>query len=197
MDTTSAVIPARRVARSSGGARKVSPAWYWLALAILAAGVLLPAVWGVTSVDGALEKADAFPRATVPGAVTVTVTDPGDQMIYFTGSGDQSPAALGLQVTDPAGASVPLTPYDLVVKLDLAGDVGVAVATFPAAAEGAYIVTSAGNGAPDGTIAVGANVAMDTLPDVLSALAVMLLSVVTAIAIVIVTLVRGSSRTRP
>ena len=196
MDTTSAVIPARRVARSSGGVRKVSRAWYWLALAILAAGVLLPAVWGVTSVDSALEKADAFPRATVPGAVTVTVTDPGDQMIYFTGSGDQSPAALGLQVTDPAGASVPVTPYDLVVKLDLAGDVGVAVATFPAAAEGAYLVTSTGNGAPEGAIAVGANVAMDTLPNVLSALAVMLLSVVTAIAIVIVTLVRGSTRER-
>ncbi|HEX5642360.1 MAG TPA: hypothetical protein VFZ86_08485 [Thermoleophilia bacterium] len=176
--------------------RKVSRAWYWLALAILAAGVLLPAVWGVTSVDGALEKADAFPRAAVPGAVTVTVTDPGDQMIYFTGSGDQSPAALGLRVTDPAGASVPVTPYDLVVKLDLAGDVGVAVATFPAAAEGAYVVTSTGNGAPEGAITVGTNVAMDTLPNVLSALAVMLLSVVTAIAIVIVTLVRGSTRER-
>lgn len=195
MDTTSAVIPARRVARISA-ARKVSRAWYWLALAILAVGVLLPAIWGVTSVDSALEKADAFPRATVPGAVTVTVTEPGDQMIYFTGSGDQSPAALGLQVTSPAGASVPVTPYDLVVKLDLAGDVGAAVATFPAAAEGAYIVTSTGNGAPEGAIAVGANVAMDTLPDVLSALAVMLLSVVTAIAIVIVTLVRGSTRER-
>ena len=79
MDTTSAVIPARRVARISA-ARRVSRAWYWLALAILAAGVLLPAVWGVTSVDSALEKADAFPRATVPGAVTVTVTEPGDQI---------------------------------------------------------------------------------------------------------------------
>ena len=72
--------------------------------------MLLPAIWGVTSVDSALDRADAFPRATDPGAVTVTVTDPGDQMIYFTGSGDQSPAALGLQVTDPAGASVPVTP---------------------------------------------------------------------------------------
>ena len=196
MDTTSAVIPAGRVARSSGGVRKVSRAWYWLALAILAAGVLLPAVWGVTSVDRALEKADAFPRATVPGAVTVTVTDPGDQVVHVTGSGDQRPAALGLQVTDPAGASVPVTPYDLVVKLDLAGDVGAAVATFPAAAEGAYLVTTTGNGAPDGAIAVGANVAMDTLPNVLGDLAVMLLSVITAIAIVIVTLVRGSTRER-
>lgn len=196
MDTTSAVIPARRVARSDGGVRKVSRAWYWLALAILAAGVLLPAVWGVTSVDGALEEADAFPRAAVPGTVTVTVTDPGDQMIYFTGSGEQSPAALGLRVTDPAGASVPVTPYDLVVKLDLAGDVGVAVATFPAAAEGAYLVTSTGNGVPEGAITVGTNVAKDTLPNVLGALAVMLLSVVTAIAIVIVTLVRGSTRER-
>ena len=194
MDTTSAVIPAPRVARSSGGPRKVSRAWYWLALAILAAGVVLPAVWGVASVDTALDEARAFPRAAVPGAVTITVTEPGDQMVYFTGSGDPSPGSLGLRVTDPAGVSVPITPYDLAVEVDLAGDVGAAVATFSADAEGAYVVSSAGNGAHDGAIAVGANVARDALPDVLGALAVMLLSVVTAIAVVIVTLVRGSSR---
>ena len=128
--------------------------------------------------------------------MTVTVTDPGDQMIYFTGSGDQSPASLGLQVTDPAGASVPITPYDLAVKLDLVGDVGTAVATFPAAAKGAYTVTSTGSGARGGAIAVGDNVGMDALPDVLGALAVMVFSVNVAIVIVIVTLVRGASRER-
>jgi hypothetical protein len=167
-----------------------------VALAILAAGVLLPAVWGVTSVNTANEKASAFPRATVPGAVTVTVTDPGDQMIYFTGPGDQSATSLGLQVTDPAGISVPITPHDLALEVDLVGDVGTAVATFPADAKGAYTVTSTGSSVHGGAIAVGGNVVMEALPDVLSALAVMLLSVVAAIVIVIVTLVRGSSRER-
>jgi len=194
MDTVSTVIPAQRVARSTGRVKRASRAWYWIALAILAAGVLLPAVWGVTSVSNAHEKATAFPRATVPGAVTVDVTDAGDQMIYFTGSGDEDLVS-GLRVTDPAGASVPITPYDLAVKVDLVGDVGTAVATFPAPAKGAYTVSSAGSGAR-GAIAVGDNVAMDALPDVLGALAVMVFSVNVAIVIVIVTLVRGASRER-
>ena len=194
MDTVSSVIPAQRVARSTGGVKRASRAWYWVALAILAVGVLLPAVWGVTSVSSANEKATAFPRATVPGAVTVDVTDPGDQMIYFTGAGDQGLVS-GLRVTDPAGASVPITPYDLAVKVDLVGDVGTAVATFPAPAKGAYTVTSAGSGAR-GAIAVGDNVGRDALPDVLGALAVMVFSVNVAIVIVIVTLLRGASRER-
>ena len=63
MDTTSTVIPAQRVARSTGGVKRASRAWYWVALAILAAGVLLPAVWGVTSVNSA--NREGRPRSRV------------------------------------------------------------------------------------------------------------------------------------
>ena len=196
MDATPTVIPAHRTVRSAGGVRRASSTWYWVALVILAAGVLLPAAWGATSVNTANEKAGAFPRAAVPGAVTVTVADPGDQMIYFTGSGDPSPASLGLQVTDPAGASVPVTPYDLAVKLDLVSDVGTAIATFPADAKGVYTVTSTESSVRGDAFAVGGNVGKDALPDVLGALAVMVFSVNVAIVIVIVTLVRGASRER-
>ncbi len=196
MDTASTVIPAPRVARSPGGAAAagVSRVWYWVALTILALGVVVSTAWGMTGVNAANEEADAFPRATVPGAVTVAVTAPGDQMVYFTGSADRSPAELGLRVTGPAGAPVPITPYDLALQVDLAGHVGAAVATFPAAAPGAYTVTSATSSAQGGAIVVGGNVVRDALPDVLGALAVLLLSVLVAIVIVIVTLVRGASR---
>jgi hypothetical protein len=196
MDTMSTAIPAPRVVRSSAHLSRTSRAWYWVAAAIFVFGVLVPVVWGLTSVRAANEKARAFPRAAVPGAGTVTVTDPGDQMIYFMGPGDRSPAALGLRVTDPAGGAVPVAPYDLAVKLDLVGAVGTAVATFPADVQGVYTVTSTGSGVSDGALAVGADVAGDALPGILGALVVMVFCVDVAIVIVIVTLVRGASRRR-
>jgi hypothetical protein len=174
--------------------KKASATWYLVALAIALVGVALAGAWGVRSVHDANSRASAFPSTRVPGTATVKVADPGDQMIYFSGSGSPSVEALGLRVEDPRGVEVPTVPYDLALKVDLAGDVGTATATFAANRRGTYTVTST-SGYPGGVIAVGDNVSMDVLPQLLGALALLLFSVSVGIVIAIVTLVRRSTRT--
>jgi hypothetical protein len=189
----STVTEAPVARRSTRTAKKASKAGYWIALGVLIIGVAAAAVWGVGSVDDANDQAGAFPRATVPGTATINVTEPGDQMVYFTGSGDPSAESLGLQVQGPDGVSVPTTPYSLALEVDLAGNVGTAMATFAADSPGAYSVTSTGS-YPGGAISVGDNVAMDVLPHVVGAVTLMFLSAVAAGAIAIITLLRRSSR---
>jgi hypothetical protein len=179
---------------SARSVKRASSMWYWAALALAVVGLALAAVWGVGSVTDANDRASAFPHTSIPGTATVMVAEPGDQMIYFTGGGQPGMKSLALEVRDPAGARVPVTPYDLAVEIDLAGDVGRAIATFPADSPGAYTVRSTGSSHPDGVVAVGDNVTRQVLPDVLGALALAWFAVVCAIAMVIVTLLRRSTR---
>ena len=133
---------------TAAASKKPTATWYLVALAIALIGVGLAGVWGVRSVNDANSRASAFPGATVPGAATVKVADPGDQMIYFSGSGNPTVETLGLKVEDPRGVEVPTVPYDLALKVDLAGDVGTAIATFAADRQGAYTVTSTSRTTP-------------------------------------------------
>ena len=174
--------------------KRASSMWYWAALALAVAGIALAAVWGVRSVTDANDRASAFPRTGIPGTATVIVAEPGDQMIYFTGTGRPGVTSLALEVKDPAGTRVPVTPYDLAVEVDLAGEVGRAVATFSADSPGAYTVRSTSRSHPDGVVAVGDNVTRQVLPDILGALALAWFAIVCAIAMVIVTLLRRSTR---
>lgn len=177
---------------STGAVRRATKAGYWVALAVLIIGVAVAGVWGVRSVDDANDRAAAFPRAAVPGTATIDVTEPGEQMIYFTGPGDPSATSLRLQVKDPGGAIVPTTPYSLAVNVDMAGDVGTAIATFAADEKGPYTVSSTAGGHGHAVIAVGDNVSMEVLPRVLGALALIFLSVVAAATIAIITVLRRS-----
>jgi hypothetical protein len=167
--------------------------WYLVALAVAVVGVAAAGAWGMRSVNDANARADAFPSIALPGTLTVQVTDPSDQMIYFTGSGSPSADALALKVEGPEGIAVETVPYDLTLEVDLAGDAGTAVATFAAERQGTYTVTSTARDHP-GVIAVGDNVSMEVLPRVLGSLALMSISVGAAIIIVVVTLLRRSSR---
>jgi hypothetical protein len=179
----------------SGATRKASATWYLVALAVAIVGVGLAGAWGVRSVNAAIDRAQGFPSTTVPGTATIEVADPGDQMVYFSGSGSPSAEALELKVEGPSGVAVPTVPYDLALKVDLAGDVGTAIATFAADRPGAYTVASAAGSYPSGVIAVGDNVSRDVLPRVLGALALMSMSLGAAIVIAIVTLLCRSTHT--
>ena len=194
----STIAETPRVARVGTRGRRAPKAGYWIALVIFMTGVALAVTWGVRSVGDAGERANAFPRTAVPGELAVEVTQAGDQMVYFTGADDATPASLGLRVTSPSGASLPLTTYDLVLEVDIAGDLGTAVATFPADTPGTYAVTSAPTADHLGAIGVGENVAMDVLPDVLGALVLAWVSVFVAVALASITLaLRSSGASRP
>jgi hypothetical protein len=189
----STISEAPATGRWTGAAsKKASATWYLVALAVALVGVGLAGVWGVRSVHDASSRAGAFPSTAVPGTATVKVVDPGDQMIYFSGSGSPSLEALGLKVEDPRGVEVSTVPYDLALKVDLAGDVGTAIATFAADRQGTYTVTSTGHYL-GGVIAVGDNVSMDVLPQVLGAVALLLFSIGAGIVIAVITLLRRST----
>jgi len=191
----STVSEAPAFGRRAGAARKASVAWYLVAVAVAIVGVASAGVWGVRSVDRANARAEAFPTTTVPGTATVKVADPGDQMIYFSGSGSPSAEALGLKVEGPGGVAVPTVSYDLTLQVDLAGDLGTAIATFAADEQGTYTVTSSTDRYPGGVIGVGDNVNMDVLPRVLGALALMSITMGAAVVIAGITLLRRSTRT--
>jgi hypothetical protein len=46
-------------------------------------GLTAAVVWGAVGTISALVRVDSFPRTTVPGAVTVPVTDPGTMVVYY------------------------------------------------------------------------------------------------------------------
>jgi hypothetical protein len=67
----------------------------------------------------ALDEVDSFERTTVPGAVTVPVTDPGTIVVYYENPAELVRYAtntptwqqLRLTVTGPNGAVVPVRTY--------------------------------------------------------------------------------------
>ncbi len=190
----STVAEAPQVTEVKRSGKRVSTAGYWIALAILVGGIASAVVWGIASVVDVADRADGFPHATVPGDVVVQVTEAGDQMVYFSGATDASHTSLGLEVVAPDGASIPLTPYDLTLEVDVAGRLGRAVATFPAATAGTYRVKSDPIAGYSGTVAVGENVVKGMLPDALGALALAWASVVVAVVVASVTLALRSRR---
>jgi hypothetical protein len=190
----STIAESQRVARAGTRGRRAPKAGYWIALAVLMTGVALAVTWGVRAVVDAGERANALPRTAVPGELVVEVSEAGDQMVYFAGGNHATPASLGLQVTSPSGATIPLTTYDLILEVDLAGGLGRAVATFPADTQGAYVVTAVPTAGRSGSIAVGEDVAKDVLPDVLGALALAWFSVFVAVALAGITLAVRSSK---
>ena len=67
----------------------------------------------------ALDEVDSFERTTVPGVVTVPVTDPGTMVVYYENPAELARYAtntptwqqLRLTVTGPDGAVVPVSTY--------------------------------------------------------------------------------------
>lgn len=187
------------------GARpRVSVLGYWLAAAILLAGLIGGGVLATFTGLDAYERLTDMPRAAVPGDVTFDVTDTGEQLVYYIGEADTSWRELGLTVTGPDGQAVQIknhlfgtdvatiAVHDHHHEYDTHPDF--AVATFRADQTGGYEVATtvaAENGAE---IAVGENLVGPVVVRLLGALAFVLAGVVTGVTLIIVTAVRRSAR---
>jgi hypothetical protein len=121
----------------------------------------------------ALDEVDSFERTTVPGTVTVPVTDPGTMVLYYENPAELARYAtntptwqqLRLTVTGPDGAVVPVSTYRSTAGYDVdPGRFGRAVARFEAATAGQYRVSTARAVEPGATLAVGDNFARGTSP---------------------------------
>jgi hypothetical protein len=201
--------------------KQPSSVGYWVAGIVAVLGLTAALVWGAVGTISALGRVDSFDRTAVPGAMTVTVTDPATMVVYYEGPAKLaryadptatgrpatrwSPATdatievryaantptwqqLGLQVTGPDGAAVPVSTYRSTVRYDVApGQLGRAVATFQATTVGRYRVSAARATGAGATLAVGDNFTRTIVLTTLGAAVLGLLTVLAAVFLVVVT----------
>ena len=65
--------------------RTPSRAGYWVAAIVAVLGLTAAFVWGAVGTITALDRVDSFDRTAVPGAITVSVTDPATMVVYYEG----------------------------------------------------------------------------------------------------------------
>jgi len=189
---------------------------YWVAGILAVLGITAALVWGAVGTISALDRVDSFDRTTVPGAVTVQVTDPGTMVVYYESVAefmrDADPRAtgrpatpsnlaatptwqqLGLTVTGPDGAVMPVGTYRSTARYDVdSGRLGRAVARFEATTAGQYRVSAARAAEAGATLAVGGNFARSIA---MTALGTGLLGLVTIAAAVLLAIATYRARSR-
>jgi hypothetical protein len=134
---------------------------------------------------------------TANGRIAATRWDPGTRTIVTVRYPSDAPTwqQLGLQVTGPGGATVPVATYRSSTRYDLEpGRAGRAVATFEATTPGAYQVSAAGASEAGATLAVGQDIARSLVATTLGATVLALVTVLVAVPLAVATY-RARSRT--
>jgi hypothetical protein len=182
--------------------KRPSTLGYWLALAIVVAGLIGGGVLTVATGIGAYDRLTDLPRTTVPGEVEVT--DTGDQLVYYLGGADTSWRELGLEVTDPDGEAVAVTSYcpslhaasiarhddDVYWASDDWDEHQMVIARFDADETGTYLVATAAASEDDGEIAVGENLVRPVVILLIVAAGVGIAGLVGGVTLFVVTGVR-------
>jgi hypothetical protein len=208
--------------------KRPSTAGYWVAAIVAVLGLTAALVWGAVGTSNTLDRVNGFDRLAVPGATTVSVTDPGTLVVYHESAAEVAryaeptatgrPATrwdpgtrtivtvrypadaptweqLGLQVSGPSGAVLPVATYRSSARYDLEpGRAGRAVATFPATTPGPYRVSAARATEAGATLAVGGDIARGVVLTTLGATVLALMTVLVAVPLAVVTY-RARSRT--
>ena len=206
---------------SPQASKRPSTTGYWVAAIVAALGLMAAFLWGAVGIHTTQDRLDGFDRLTVPGAVTLSVTDPGTMVVYHESQGEVAgyadptanaryatrwdpgtrtiitvPAAvdpptwqqLGLQVTGPGGAAVPVVTYRSSARYDLEPSrAGRAVATFQATTAGPYQVSTARATEAGATLAVGQDIARSLVLTRLGAVILGLVTVLVAVPLAVVT----------
>jgi hypothetical protein len=208
--------------------KRPSTAGYWVAAVVAVLGLTAAFLWGAVGINTTQDRINGFARLAVPGATTVSVTDPGIMVVYHESAAEVAryaePTAtgrmatrwdpgtrttvtvrypsdaptwqqLGLSVTGPGGAAVPVVTYRSSARYDLEpGRAGRAVATFEATTAGPYQVSATRATEAGATLAVGADIARGLVLTRLGAVILGLMTVLTAVPLAVVTY-RARSRT--
>ena len=154
-----------------------SRSWFWPGIGIAVVGLVVGLVFGITSYQDSQEEIDTFARLSVPGAVTLQVDEPGQQVVYYEGDESVGIDDLVVGIIDPAGATVAVASYEgelIYETTDLT--LGRAIASFDAAQTGAYAIEVIG--VATGQITVGQSFSRLALPGILVGLAIAGLSLV-------------------
>ena len=163
---------------------------YLLAAVVVVVGLVGAVVWGVLNF-GVWSDIDDFPRAEIPGELTVDIDEPGRQVVYYERRGWFATVPvvvdLDVRVTDPAGAAVPVTPRSGAENYQQLRLFGQSLAEFEVTTTGPHTVTV--DGVPphdDTTFAVGESVAGTLLRDMAGPVLLLLASLVVAVVVVVV-----------
>jgi hypothetical protein len=202
--------------------KQPSTAGYWVAAVVTMLGLVAAFLWGAVGISTTQDRINGFDRLTVPGATTMSVTDPATMVVYHESAAEVARSAdptanariaatrwdpgtrtiitdrypgdaptwqrLGLQVTGPGGATVPLATYRSSTRYDLEpGRAGRAVATFQATAAGPYRVSAARTTEAGATLAVGPDIARSMVLSRLGAVILGLVMVLTAVPLAVAT----------
>jgi hypothetical protein len=201
--------------------KRPSTAGYWVAAIVAVLGLTAALVWGAVGTSNTQDRVNGFDRLAVPGATTVSVTDPGTMVIYHESAAEVArytePTAtgriatrwdpgtrtivtvrypgdaptwqqLGLEVTGPSGAPVPVATYQSSARYDAEpGRAGRAVATFQATTAGPYRVSAARATEAGATLAVGQDIARSLVLTRLGAVILGLATVLAAVPLAVVT----------
>jgi hypothetical protein len=147
------------------------------------------------------ESAAEVARSVEPTAtarIAATRWDPGTRTTVTVRYPSDAPTwqQLGLSVTGPGGAAVPVATYRSSARYDLEpGRAGRAVATFQATTAGPYRVSAARAGEAGATLAVGDDVARSLVLTRLGATILGLVTVLVAVPLAVATY-QARSRTR-
>jgi len=201
--------------------KRPSTSRYWVAAIVAVLGLTAALVWGAVGTSNTLDRINGFNRLAVPGATTVSVTDPGTMVVYHESAAEVAryaePTAtgriatrwdpgtrtivtvryagdtptwqqLGLVVTGPGGAAVPVATYRSSARYDLEpGRAGRAVATFQATTAGPYRVSAARATEAGATLAVGDDIARSLVLTTLGAAILGLATVLAAVQLAVAT----------
>jgi hypothetical protein len=173
--------------------RRVAHRGYWLAAIVAVLGVVGGVALGFANYRDSQRDLDRLDLTSVPGAMAVPVTAPADRVVYYEGSEEVTLDDLTITVTGPTGDDVAIRPYAgklVYEKLDLTK--GRAVATFHAEQAGNYLVQV--TGADGGHLTVGDSFARHALPGVLTGLGLAGFSLIAAMTLWLITLIRTNRR---
>jgi MFS family permease len=163
--------------------------WLLAAAVVLVLGVLVAGAWSAYGVLTAWRAPEGFARTTLPGTVSVHVSDAGTQWLYYehpAGAPAPSLEDLRVRVVSPSGRAVASETTTLTVRYDVGGgDLATAVGTFAAATPGTYTVTASGPPHPGAALAVGPDVADPLWTPLLGAAAVLGLCFMTSVGLVL------------
>jgi hypothetical protein len=100
--------------------KRPSTTGYWVAAVVAVLGLTAAFLWGALGTGNTLDRVDGFDRLAVPGATTVSVTDPGTMVVYHES------AAEGARYAEPTANGRIATRWDpgtrTIVTVRYAGD---------------------------------------------------------------------------
>jgi hypothetical protein len=134
--------------------------WYWVALAVLVAGV----AWWVVSFVTVTERVNSFQRVPFPGTGVVKLMR-GDYVVYYEGRGASSGTVPEGHVymiprsKSGAGGDITMTPYSGSLTYQFGSHVGAAAGTVRIPVSGRYRVQSISSVPRGAHLAIGSSVA--------------------------------------